>query len=67
MEIMQNKLLSFNEIEIVGYGKCAIERISNKYRFEILLRADKSTELIKAIKISKVDLAEVDMDPIEFG
>ena len=67
METMREKLLNFSEIELVGYGKCAIERISNKYRFEILLRADKSTELIKAIKATKVDLAEVDMDPIEFG
>ena len=67
MEEMKDKLLSFNNIEIVGYGKCGVERIANKYRFEILLRAEKSTELIKAIKLSKVDLAEVDMDPIEFG
>jgi len=67
MEIMHNKLLSFNEIEIVGYGKCAIERISNKYRFEILLRADKSTKLIEAIRVSKDNLCEIDMDPIEFA
>lgn len=67
MELMKDKLLEFNEIEIVGFGKCGVERIANKYRFEILLRADKSTELIKAIKASKVDLAEVDMDPIEFA
>ena len=67
MEIMKDKLLNFNEIEIVGFGKCGVERIANKYRFEILLRADKSTELIKAIKASKVDLAEIDMDPIEFA
>ena len=54
-------------IEIVGSGKCAVERIADKYRFEILLRSDKSTDLIKAISRCKVDLAEVDMDPIEFG
>ena len=67
MEEMKDKLLNFSEIEIVGFGKCGVERIANKYRFEILLRAQKSTELIKAIKSCKVDLAEVDMDPIEFG
>jgi primosomal protein N' (replication factor Y) len=67
MFIMQQKLAAFTNIEIVGYGKCAIERVSDKYRFEILLRSDKSTDLIRAINICRVDLAEIDMDPIEFG
>ncbi len=67
MEQMHTKLLAFDDIEIVGYGKCGVERIANKYRFEILLRADKSTALIQAISASKVNLAEVDMDPIEFA
>lgn len=67
MELMHQKLLLAPNIEIVGFGKCAIERVANKYRFEILLRADKSTDLIKAIHMSRVDLAQIDMDPIEFG
>ncbi len=67
MREMQKNLSAISNIEIVGFGKCAIERVANKYRFEILLRSDKSTDLIKAIKMTKVDLAEVDMDPIEFG
>ena len=67
MREMQHALLAFSNVEIVGFGKCALERVANKYRFEILLRSDKSTDLIKAILATKVDLAEVDMDPIEFG
>ncbi|MDF1874294.1 primosomal protein N' [Sulfurimonas sp. SAG-AH-194-I05] len=67
MDVMQGKLFVCHNIEVVGYGKCAIERVANKYRFEILLRSDKSTDLIKAIKMSKVPLAEIDMDPIDFG
>ncbi len=67
MNIMYENLLRVPNIEIVGYGKCAIERVANKYRFEILLRSDKSTDLIKAIHQSRVALAEIDMDPIEFG
>ena len=61
------KMSNTSRVEIVGSGKCALERVANKYRFEILLRADKSTDLIKAIKFSKNQLAEIDMDPIEFG
>jgi len=67
MREMETNLLAMPNIEIVGSGKCAIERVANKYRFEILLRSDKSTDIIRAIKATKVPLAEVDMDPIEFG
>jgi len=67
MQKMYENLLRMPNIEIVGFGKCAIERVANKYRFEILLRSHKSTDLIKAISTCQVPLAEVDMDPIEFG
>ena len=67
MHKMRERLTAFSSVEIVGAKKCAIERVANKYRFEILLRSEKSTDLIKAIKATKVDLAEIDMDPIEFG
>jgi len=67
MDKMHEALKSFSHVEIVGFGKCAIERVANKYRFEILLRSDKSTDIIRAISACKVDLAEIDMDPIEFG
>jgi primosomal protein N' (replication factor Y) len=67
MRKMQDALAAFDTVEIVGAGKCAIERVANKYRFEILLRSDKSTELIRAVKSTKTPLAEVDMDPLEFG
>jgi primosomal protein N' (replication factor Y) len=67
MRKMQDALAAFDTVEIVGAGKCAIERVANKYRFEILLRSDKSTELIRAVKFTKTPLAEVDMDPLEFG
>ena len=64
---MERGLKRFETIEIVGAGKAPIEKIAGKYRYQILLRADKSTELIRAVKASKVPLAEIDMDPIEFG
>lgn len=63
---MVTKLKNFNDVEIVGYGKCSIELIASRYRYEILLRGDKSTSIIKAILSSKVDKAIVDMDPLEF-
>ncbi len=67
MREMEASLQAFRDVEIIGAKKCAIERVANKYRFEILLRSDKSTSLIKAINATKNALAEVDMDPIEFS
>jgi primosomal protein N' (replication factor Y) len=67
MNEMLSCLRNFSNIEIVGFGKCGIERVADKYRFEIMLRSDKSTDLIKAIAACKVTLAEVDMDPIDFS
>jgi len=67
MYAMEAKLRKCSDVEIVGAKKCAIEKVANKYRFEILLRADKSTAIIKAVRASMVPLAEVDMDPIEFA
>ncbi len=67
MREMEQKLRAFSSVEIVGAKKCALERVANKYRYEILLRASKSTDIIKAVRASLVPLAEVDMDPIEFA
>ncbi|MDP1784924.1 MAG: primosomal protein N' [Sulfuricurvum sp.] len=66
MEEAAMRLSTLTMVEVVGYGASPIERIGGKYRFQILLRSDKSTELIRAIKSVKSPLCEIDMDPIEF-
>ena len=66
MEAMAEALRRFGDVEVVGSGPSPIERIAGKYRFQILLRSEKSTELIRAIRACRNDLAEVDMDPVEF-
>jgi primosomal protein N' (replication factor Y) len=53
-------------IEVVGFGASPIEKIADKYRFSILLRSQKSTDLIRAIKLVKSPMMEIDMDPLEF-
>ena len=64
---MEASLRCFPHVEIVSAKRCAIERVANKYRFEILLRGDKATDIIQAIRATQPSLAEVDMDPIEFA
>jgi len=66
MEEAVAQLQRMEKVQIVGFGASAIERIADKYRFQILLRSDKSTDLIRAIKHIKSPMMEIDMDPIEF-
>ncbi|CAA6805536.1 MAG: Helicase PriA essential for oriC/DnaA-independent DNA replication [uncultured Sulfurovum sp.] len=61
------KLKMFKDIEIVGQGKAPIERIANKFRFNILLRASKRSTMLKALHQVKNPLIEIDMDPVEFS
>ena len=56
------------EIEIVGFGKSPIEKIARKWRYFILLRSKERKPLLEALHaIKKIDLIEIDMDPIDFS
>lgn len=66
MERAVEAIKQIAQVQIVGYGASPIEKIADKYRFQILLRSDKSTDLIRTIKQVKSPLCEIDMDPIEF-
>ncbi len=61
------KLKEFKDIEIVGHGKAPIERIANKFRFNILLRAKGRVSLLKALHAVDCREIEIDMDPVEFS
>ncbi|WP_067331629.1 primosomal protein N' [Sulfurovum riftiae] len=61
------KLKVFEEIEIVGHGKAPVERIANKFRFQILLRAKNRVPLLKALHSVDCREIEIDMDPVEFS
>ena len=67
MEEMVERLKDFSGVEVIGYGASAIEKIAEKYRFMILLRSSKSTDLIRALLTCKTPLAQIDMDPTEFA
>ena len=55
------------DLQIVGHGKCAIEILGGKFRFEILLRCISHAPLIKAARICATHGFDVDMDPINFS
>ena len=64
---LENLRTAESSLEIVGHGKCAIEILGGKYRFEILLRCVSHAPLIKAARICAMHGFDVDMDPINFS
>lgn len=54
-------------VEIIGHGKSNIEKIANKYRYEILLRSTSSKSLIQTALTCKKPNIEIDMDPLSFS
>ena len=67
LEILRAKIEDKAPLEIVGYGKCGIEMIGAKFRYEILLRCASHAPLIKAARICASHGFDVDMDPINFS
>ena len=66
MEEVRRCLEGCSDIEIVGSGPAAIEKIAGKFRYHILLRSPSAKSLLQAIYACKNDLCEVDMDPVSF-
>lgn len=73
-QILENcvaEIVEFNTanfaIQIVGYGKCGVEMIGGKHRYEILLRAQSHTSLIGAGRICRKWGFDVDMDALNFS
>jgi len=61
------KLKAFKDVEIVGSGKAPVERIANKFRFNILLRSKNRVPLLKALHSVDCREIEIDFDPVEFS
>ncbi len=62
-----NDLKKFKSVEVVGYGKAPIEKIANRFRYFILLRAKKATDILIALYSINRKGIEIDMDPIDFS
>jgi len=60
------KLKNIKDIEIVGYGKAPIEKIANRFRYNILLKAKDRLLLLKALHSINSNDIDIDMDSIDF-
>lgn len=55
--LKQNK-----DIEVVGFGQCAIFKLANKYRYEIILRSKSVKALLNTLHAIASPMATIDMD-----
>jgi primosomal protein N' (replication factor Y) (superfamily II helicase) len=67
MHAILNYLTSIESVQVVGSGSCAIEKIAEKYRYQILLRSTSSSLLLKTLYNAPLKMAEVDIDPVQFS
>ncbi len=58
---------NFSKLEVVGYGRSNIEKIANKYRYNMLLRSTNTKELLKFAHSCKHLHVEIDIDPLSFS
>jgi primosomal protein N' (replication factor Y) len=70
-DTIHRSIKDYQEIEVVGFGEAPIGKLKGKYRYNILLRSDKATPLLKAAKIAN-QLAqhkdiEIDIDPVSYS
>ncbi len=58
---------NFPEVEVVGYGRANIEKIANKYRYNMLLRSSNTKELLRFAHSCRHLQVEIDIDPLSFS
>ncbi|RXJ88133.1 primosomal protein N' [Arcobacter sp. CECT 8985] len=57
------KILKADEnIEVVGFGQCAIFKIANRYRYEIIIRSTSVKSILQSLHGINSTMATIDMD-----
>src|SRR5574344_594635 len=52
------------DIEVVGFGECAIFKIANKYRYDFIIRSKEVKAILNALHYLKSSNISIDMDTI---
>ena len=58
------QLKDHEEIDIIGFGECSVYKISNSYRYELLLRSNNVTKLLGVLHSIKTPISSIDMDTL---
>ena len=61
---IQRVLNDYKQIELVGFKECAIFKIANKYRYEMLIRSKNTNKLLEFLHTINCPIASIDMDSL---
>ncbi len=64
LDMYVNQLKDHKELDIIGFGECNIFKISNNYRYEMLLRSNNVTKLLSVLHSIKTPIVSIDMDTL---
>ena len=64
MNEVHNQLSKYDKINVIKYGECTIFKISNKYRYEILLRSSSIKILLQFLHSIESSIVSIDMDTL---
>jgi primosomal protein N' (replication factor Y) len=65
LDIYVSKFLKFSDVvQVVGFGESAVFKISNFYRYELLLRSKDTKALVGILHMIDCSFASIDMDTV---
>ena len=67
LEQLQLMLENVKDVDVVGFGEAPINKIANKFRFQVLLRSSSAKALLELAQKCKIPNVEIDIDPVSFS
>ena len=67
LDELQDMLSDVKDVEVVGFGEAPINKIANKFRFQVLLRSSSAKALLEIAQKCKIANVEIDIDPVSFS
>ena len=67
LDKLQLTLENVNDVEVIGFGEAPINKIANKFRFQVLLRSTSAKALLELAQRCKIANVEIDIDPVSFS
>ena len=64
LDFYVSQVISSKEIQLVGFKECAVFKIANKYRYEMLLRSKNTNSLLHFLHYIDCPYASIDMDTL---
>ena len=64
LDIYVQKAINISNLELIGFKECAIFKIANKYRYEMLIRSKSINSILNFLHSINCSFASIDMDTL---